>query len=268
MKFTGNKIETWPQFVKHIRSQKMELLQRLDQFPHSILVTGCQRSGTTALARLITQSAGMTNYWFGQDDELDAALILCGAVEHAPHGRYCFQTTYVNDSLPEYFEHHNGHKIIWVLRNPYSVVYSMLHNWKRHALNQLFVQCGLSALSSNDLRRYQRWGTFGFGRLKKACYAYVGKTNHFFALKNGILPDNFLAVEYDAMVQNKEAILPEIYKFIGLDYREEYSARIVARSVNKSDQLSQKDKEVIKGICWPVYEESLQELTTMTSKRF
>jgi ligand-binding sensor domain-containing protein len=44
------------------------------------------------------------NYWFGRDDELDAALILSGHVDHQQNGRYCFQTTYINECFREYFE--------------------------------------------------------------------------------------------------------------------------------------------------------------------
>jgi Holliday junction resolvasome RuvABC ATP-dependent DNA helicase subunit len=38
----------------------------------------------------------MVDFSSGEDDELDAALILAGFVEHTPRGRYCFQTTYLN----------------------------------------------------------------------------------------------------------------------------------------------------------------------------
>jgi hypothetical protein len=51
----------------------------------------------------------MTQYYFGSDNELDAALILSGRVAHEPQGRYCFQTTYLNECYSEYFEHRDGH---------------------------------------------------------------------------------------------------------------------------------------------------------------
>ena len=91
-------------------------------FGGAILVTGCQRSGTTILSRIITRSDGMVDYWFGRDDELDAALILSGHVWHSPVGRYCFQTTYLNECYEEYFQCDLNQKIIWMIRSPYSVI--------------------------------------------------------------------------------------------------------------------------------------------------
>jgi hypothetical protein len=120
-------ITDWGQFARRVRVDGCELLMNLDSFSDTILVAGCQRSGTTALSRLITESEGMTNFWFGQDDELDAALILAGRVQCENQGRHCFQTTYIDDNYHEYFDHKN-YKMIWVIRNPYSVVYSMLNN--------------------------------------------------------------------------------------------------------------------------------------------
>ena len=124
---TGPRICSWRQFDRHVRPGGCSLLRRLDDFPNAILVAGCQRSGTTILSRVLTQSEGMVEYSFGKDDELDAALILSGRVEHEPAGRYCFQTTYLNNCVQEYFAH-SEYKLVWALRNPFSVVYSMLHN--------------------------------------------------------------------------------------------------------------------------------------------
>jgi len=66
-------IKSWNDFTRRVRPKGCVLLGRLDEFPRPILVTGCQRSGTTMLSRIITQSEGMTDYWFGKDDESDAA---------------------------------------------------------------------------------------------------------------------------------------------------------------------------------------------------
>ena len=77
------RITTWRQFTAQIRSKGHGLLKTLDDFPNAVLVTGCQRSGTTMMSRIITQSEGMVDYWTGPDDELDAALILSGS-NHRP----------------------------------------------------------------------------------------------------------------------------------------------------------------------------------------
>src|SRR3989304_2398887 len=142
----NSRISSWAMFDRKVRASGKKLLGELDRLHGAILVAGCQRSGTTALSRLITGSDGMVDFQFGADDELDAALILSGWGPHPPRqGRYCFQTTYLNNSYPEYFEHRD-YKLIWVLRNPASVVYSMLYNWKTVALNRLFRHCAAALI--------------------------------------------------------------------------------------------------------------------------
>jgi hypothetical protein len=246
-------ITSWDQFDEHVRSRGIPLLKRLDEFPKSVLVTGCQRSGTTMLTRVITQSAGMVNYWFGPDDELDAALILSGYVDHQPEGRYCFQTTYVNQHFHEYYEHSKGHKIIFVLRNPLSVIYSMLYNWKDHALNRLFNFCGVANLSGSYKWLYKYFGINGVSKLYRACFAYNGKVSQLHDLKKRLGSDQLLVVDYDDIVLNKNVLLPKIYEFIQLDFAPKYSDLILSKSVEKKDKLSKKERSTVSRLCLPVY---------------
>ena len=249
-------IKSWKDFIRRVRPKGCVLLRRLDEFPQSILVTGCQRSGTTMLSRIITQSEGMINYWFGKDDELDAALILAGYVDHTPNGRYCFQTTYLNECCCEYFEHFNGHKIIWILRNPFSVIYSMLYNWRRMALNDLFKGCGARHLEGFERWKYEHLGLWSVSRLLRACLAYNGKTYQVFELREKLIKSQLLVIEYDSLVEQKSRVLPKIYEFIELPYKEEYAGKISATSLEKSRRLSKREHGVITELCKPVYEKA------------
>ncbi len=214
-------INSWQKFSRNVRSNGYRLLKNLDNFPDPVLIAGCQRSGTTMLSRIITKSEGMVNYWFGHDDELDAAIILSGYVDHKPAGRYCFQTTYLNENYHEYFEH-NGYKIIWILRNPYSVVYSMLNNWKRFALNELFQGCASDLLDNKEKRRYELFGIWSISRLKRACFSYNAKTSQVFELKKRLGETTILVVDYDELVLNKEQVLSAMYTFTNMPYKPEY----------------------------------------------
>ncbi len=257
-----NRIDSWQKFAKYVRSNGCHLLKELDKFPDSVLVAGCQRSGTTMLARIITKSEGMVNYWFGHDDELDAAIILSGCIDHKQTGRYCFQTTYLNENYHEYFEH-NGYKIIWVLRNPYSVVYSMLNNWETFALNELFKGCASDLLTGKEKRRYELFGIWGIGRLKRACLSYNAKTSQVLELKKRLGDAIILMIDYDELVLNKEQILPLIYKFIDLPYKPEYGESIRPKNLKKAEQFSVKKKSIIEKRCMPVYEEARQLLSKL-----
>ena len=249
-------ITTWKKFAREVRSGGYNLLARLDEFPNSILVTGCQRSGTTMLSRLITQSEGMVNYWFGRDDELDAALILSGFVPHTPRGRYCFQTTYLNECVHEYYDHANGHKIIWVLRNPFSVVYSMLHNWEDFALNELFEACSVQLLNEKEMRFYKWFGVWSVSRLKRACLSYNEKISQVFELTKRLKQDTIMTVEYDSLVSKKNDILPLIYRFVDLTYKSKYAEMIHSESLRKSNLLSKREHAFIERMCMPIYNEA------------
>lgn len=248
-----NYITTWRQFWNIYKVQGCRLLNRLDDFPNSILVAGCQRSGTTLLSRIINESEGITTYWFGPDDELDAALILSGYVEHEPRGRYCFQTTYINDCYREYSVYKDRHKIIWLLRNPFSVIYSMLNNWNDESLNELYRSCGRKIVSGSDKWISALSGDVGISRLRKACWGYKGKFTQIFELYDSFNDNSLMIVDYDDLVLNKEVVLPSIYRFLNLNYQERYADIIQQRSLEKSKHLSEQESNTIKEICEAQY---------------
>jgi hypothetical protein len=246
-------IQNWRQFAHYVRGGNYKLLCNLDDFSNSILVAGCQRSGTTALSRLITESSGMTKFSFGKDDELDAALILSGQVKYKNQGRHCFQTTYLNNNYCEYFEHQN-YKLIWVLRNPYSVVYSMLNNWKLAALNRLFKDCGVALLSQKETVRFKNFGTLSISKVRRACFSYAAKTSQTFDLKRKFDGDRLIIIDYDELVQKKEHLLPKVYFFLGLDYRPEYANKLNKKSLIKAKKLSDKQAREVDKICLETYQ--------------
>ena len=251
------KIKTWKKFGRIVRSRGCGLLKRLDSFPNAILVTGCQRSGTTMLSRIITLSDGMVNYWFGKDDELDAALILSGFVSPPPrNGRYCFQTTYLNECMSEYYEHKKSYQLIWVLRNPSSVVHSMLHNWKNFALNELFVACALDRLDASSLKNYKRFGIWSVSRLKRACLSYCGKVSQLLELHSQLPSDQLAIIDYDVLVKKKEVILPELYQFLKMPYRSHYANMIHSKSLSKHNKLSKKEHTLVNSTCIDIYEKA------------
>ena len=233
-------VKSWGQFDRRVRFSGRKLLGRLDEFQSPILVAGCQRSGTTALSRLITGSEGMTDFQFSDDDELDAALLLSGWVPHSPHGRYCFQTTYLNNSYPEYFEH-DDYKLIWVLRNPASVIYSMLYNWKTAALNRLFLHCGAALLEDREQWRYRHLGAFSIPRLRRACLSYNAKVSHVFKLRERLGNDRLFIIDYERMTHHKKAVLPMIYEYVDLPYRTNMPAAYTRAAPTKR-------KDFMKGI--------------------
>lgn len=253
-------VSPWPGFARQVRGKQEKLLIHLDEFPDSILVSGCQRSGTTMVSRVISNSEGMFNFQISRDDEYDAACILSGRTSHTRQGRYCFQTTYLNERHHEYFEHPD-HRIIWVLRNPHSVVYSMVYHWKTFPLNELFLTCGYSWMGHEDRVRFQRHGVRGISRIRQAAYAFNGKVSQVIDIKSNYPAGRLAVLEYDQLVREKDRLFPLLYNFVNLPYKPEYIANVSTQSLGKKNSLDPEEMKIVDDICMPVYEAALKELT-------
>ena len=248
-------IRSWAEFDRRIRHEDRPLFARLDRFRDSILVSGCQRSGTTAISRLLTSSPQMTDFQFSKDDELDAALILSGWIDYESEGRHCFQTTYVNNSFPEYAEH-TGYRLIWVLRNPSSVVLSMLTNWRRGALNRLFQHCGQQLLSDDERRRYERFGAFVVAPLRRACLSYTAKVRQILQIKRFLDDQHLLVIDYDDLVTQKSSQLPRLFEFARLPYSVEYLHGLHDSSLRKAENFYKKHHDALDPLCSSAYHEA------------
>lgn len=258
LRWHGRPINSWGQFHRFVKLPDRPLLAQLDAFDDSILVAGCQRSGTTALARLLKRSRRITDFRFGHDDELDGALLLAGRVESFAGGRRCFQTTYLNDRYPEYFEHEDF-RLIWILREPAAVVYSMLHNWKRGALNRLYDACVRADGTGRDGLHARTW--IGPSRLDKACASYAAKTTQTFRLHD-VLGDRMLIIDYDDLVRRKEALLPRICEFADVPFEPAFLGHLHGKSVRNGVRLSVRETARVEKLCVPVYRQA-RELRTL-----
>ena len=259
--WNGAEIHSWQKFARKVRRKGIPLLQKLDEYPDSILVTGCQRSGTTMLARVVSKSSSITKYGITKDDELAAALILSGYVNHDVKGRHCFQTTYLNENLAEYFELDEMHRVIWVIRSPMSVVYSMVYNWKRFALNELFLAVGKDQLPPPIAKRFKKYGILSVNPVQRACYAYNGKIKQLDEIVKQWPGSRLFVVDYDQLVTETGAVLPEIFKFLDLPYNTELEKGVLSTSLAKADKMPQRHSGAVDSICTPVYLQARRYLT-------
>ena len=227
-------LRSWRRFrCKHRNAGKPVLLD-LPKYPNAVLVAGCQRSGTTALARLIAGSPGFTRYSLTSDDELDAALILSGLVNLPRAGRYCFQTTYVNENYSEYAALGPEQRLIWITREPTSVIYSMVHNWSRFALNELYVTCGETPSTEVERWRKSRYPwPLGASRLEQAASAYSGKAAHLAKILQLVDRTKVLIVDYSALVNTASTTLREVFNFIDEPYDGSYENKLSASGASK-----------------------------------
>jgi hypothetical protein len=250
--WTGRPVRSWSSFHDIVKRPDRRLLTRIEDYPDVLLVAGCQRSGTTALSRLVRRAEGFVDHTFGHDDELDGALLLAGYATRELEGRHCFQTTYLNDRYHEYFEH-SDFRLIWMLRDPRSVVHSMLYNWKRAALTRLYDACGIRTLGRTTDTPGLRSAWFGPSRLLKACASYVGKTAQTFALRER-LQDRIAIVDYDELVARKYELLPQLCDFAGVAYTPRLAESLHDQSVRNGAHLREKDVEHVERFCSAIYE--------------
>jgi Sulfotransferase domain len=261
----GRPIHSWSQFHQIVKQPRQRLLERLDDYDDTILVAGCQRSGTTAITRLLRRAPGLADHCFGSDDELDGALLLAGYVDPVASGRHCFQTTYLNDRYPEYFEH-GDFRLVWILREPRSVVYSMLNNWKRGALNRLYDACGRPWLDAEGLRRpglrsLMTGSWAGPSRVDKACASYVAKTMQTFALRER-LGSRMLIVDYDDLVLHRTAVLLSVCEFAGVPFETTLLGYLHGRSARRDNRLTEWQTARVDHLCAGAYRDARGLLST------
>jgi hypothetical protein len=250
--WNGRPIRSWAEFHTIVKQPGRPLLAKLDEYAAPILVAGCQRSGTTALARLLKRADGVVDHAFGHDDELDGALLLAGHATRDRGGRHCFQTTYLNDRYPEYFAHRDF-RLIWMLREPRSVVYSMLNNWTRGALNRLFDACGAEVLAQANEAPTFASTLLGPSRLAKACASYVAKTAQTSTLAER-LAERIAIVDYDELVAEKHALLPQVCAFAGVHYDPHLAEALHDRSIGKRNRLDNRDADYVDRFCTSAYQ--------------
>ena len=251
----------WKRFARDFRGRSEPLLSMLGTFPGAVLVAGCQRSGTTMLTRVIAASRDFRRFAFTHDDELDAALILAGAIHLPAAGRYCFQTTYLNERYGEYSLLGAEQRLIWVVRNPHSVVYSMVHNWRRYALEDLYRSCGRDPAQADGMDIPWWKCMFADGWAEKACRAYRGKAAQIFELRQLLPAERLLVVDYDALVRDPSAWLPRVFAFIGTSGDGAAGSRVRRDSIGKSKRLSDRERALVSRLAQPTYERT-QELVS------
>ncbi len=250
---TNFPIRTWEKFHRQIRTSKQALLYALSQFPEAILIGGCQRSGTTMLTRLITSHPDIYDFSFLRDEELAAALVLSGHSHSGHAGRRCFQTTYLNERYVEYFAMPKTYKLIWLFRNPSSVVRSMLYNWADFPRLELYSSCGEQLDDGTPAKQCAS------SSLLQACSGYNGKIKQALTLWEKLPREQILFIEYEAVIKNSEVWIPKIFSFVGLS-----GAGIALPGKTRSSmiipELTEEQKMTIRASCEQSYKKARERV--------
>ena len=255
-------IKTWLDYMTAIPPGTPADLKELGRYPGAILITGCQRSGTTILCDIIQSHENILS----KHSELEGALVLRGYRPPLPRGRHCFQTTYVSAAVEEYTPHAGKFKMVFVLRNPLSVVYSMANNWSRATCNYVFHECGMQGLGIVHRWLYNIAARTSLNRtreltVRRAIRIYNAKVNQIFRLAQIVPETDLIVVEYDQLVTKKDTLLPQIYDFLMLGYKKSYAELLHGRSTQKAAKFSPRRKRLINNACRHTYERALDFLS-------
>jgi hypothetical protein len=211
-------IASWSDFYAALADEA--LLAKLDDYPESLLISGCDWAATTAVTRLFKRLPGFAASSWGHDDELDGALLLAGRSEHRAAGRHCFQTTYVRERYREYFRH-DRFKLIWIVREPRAAVYSLLERRDRALPSRTVL--GLTGKSA---------GGQGASRLEKACAAYLASIRQTVELKER-LGDRVAVIDYDELAAHRNRLLPALCRFASVSCDAHVLRHLHGKSVRK-----------------------------------
>jgi len=238
-------INSWSDFYAAVAHEP--LLAKLDDYPETLLIAGCDWAATTAITRLFKRLPCFADSSWGHDDELDGALLLAGLHERSTTGRPCFQTTYVRERYREYFAHDNF-KLIWVLREPRAAVSSLLANRER-ALPPRNAS-GLPGAAS---------GGHGASRLEKACAAYVASVRQTLELRDR-LGARVAVVDYDELSTDRNRLLPALCRFASVGCDASLLRHLHGKSVRKG-VLATFEAAIVNRIALPAYERARRAAT-------
>jgi len=127
----GNAVRhSWEELYRRILSTDLagRLFERVAGNSRSIvLVTGCQRSGTTWMRKLLAEA--LPDAMAPKEQEVCAYLV-AGAELPAPEARVqILQTTFANVYVESFMRLPPAIPVILMARNPFSVCRSLVYNW-------------------------------------------------------------------------------------------------------------------------------------------
>jgi hypothetical protein len=240
----GHHITSWRDFYSAMADQP--LLERLDDYPDSLLIAGCDWSATTAIARLFKRLPCFGDSSWSHDDELDGALLLAGRRERRAESRHCFQTSYVREHYREYFAH-DDFRLIWIVREPRAAVRSLLGN--RQKLPRVAAPCAPDPATQPS----------GASRLEKACAAYVASIRQTVELKER-LGTRVAIVDYDELAADRERLLPALCRFATVGCDATLLRHLHGKSVRKG-VLARWEATIIDELALPAYRRARQAAT-------
>jgi hypothetical protein len=139
-----------------------------------------------------------------------------------------------------------------MLREPRSVVHSLLQSWKRSGSNRSFDARDADVVDPKKARRTYVGTHGGCSRLDRACASYVAETEQTFALRER-LGARMAIVDYDDLVAHRDILLPQLCEFAEIPYDRDLTRQLHGKRARNSARLAAWEARHVDDLCDEVY---------------
>lgn len=211
----------------------------------TILVAGCQRSGTNMLMDMLDLSFSTDVFHERDSRAFDNYQMREQSIIHSLKARslaptFVIKTLCELETIPQLQLTLAPAKVVWIYRDYRDVVNSMLKSFRNQAKQITRLSSGEDdswwgkGLSLENLTLLQRLVTEDISDADAAALQWYVRNSLLFELD--LLADaNVLLINYEQLVTEPQSVLADVFAFCNLNYESQFGEQIFAHSVGKQN---------------------------------
>ena len=215
---------------------------------NALFVVGCQRSGTNMLLDVLDKSP---ETWTYEEDDPKAFIeyrikpldVRNQLIASARCRWVAFKPICDSQHTDHLLAVHQGSRAVWIFRHYQDVANSTFAKWPKTQLNHL------RRIATDDAQPHwvtERVSAANRALVKElfsedmplieaAALKWYLRNSFYFDLELHERPEDVLLVQYENLVTTPRHSFGQVFDFLGLEYRPEYSAGVFQSSVRKQD---------------------------------
>ncbi|RJG49456.1 sulfotransferase family protein [Motilimonas pumila] len=213
------------------------------QSEQTILIAGCQRSGTNMLMEMLDLSL-QTDVFHERDERAFANYqmrdisVIQALKENSQAPTFVIKTLCELETIPHLQEQLAPVKVIWIYRDYRDVVNSMLKSFRNQAKQIKRLSSGVDdswwgkGLSPKNLLLLQTVVTDNISDTDAAALQWYVRNSLLFELNLANQTD-VLVVNYEQLVTQPQSVLAKVFAFCNLSYDQKFGSNIFANSIGK-----------------------------------
>lgn len=215
----------------------------------NLLLFGCQRTGTTWATNILGKY--LPNTFAFSEKQTFYFLLDNYIIPEVYADLLIFKTTFINQEIESHENCLANTHFLLMVRNPFSVVYSLVHNFGMLAEVSVYYE---SRRKESDLVETDN------KKLKMAVEIYRQSMRVSLDMLKKFDQSKMKVVFYDDMVLNTQEVLADIANFLDLDITDcqKTITNGNSLSLNKWHQLSQEELKFIRDYAQPIWKQFLE----------